>query len=215
MTIRHHPSEAVLATFSAGTLDHGQHIAVATHLVACNECRRLAHSFDHVGGAVLENLPPVVMAADAFSRMEARLSEPPRATATPPIRIPENELPGLPQFLRTYRFGDWKWIAPSTYIRPVELPHASDTRVFLLKGGPGTKLLRHSHTGVEMTCILTGGYSQYGEHYGVGDFDLGDDTVEHDPTVDPGEECICLVAMQGGLRLRGLLGKAMQPFVRL
>jgi putative transcriptional regulator len=205
----------LLAAFSAGTLDHGGHIAVATHLVGCDGCRRLAHSFEHVGGVVLEDLPPAALAADALARVTERLLEPPRSTATPSIRIPESELPGLPRFLRSYRFGDWKWIAPSTYIRPVVLPHSSDTRVFLLKGGRGTKLLRHSHTGVEMTCILTGGYSQYGEHFGVGDFDLGDDTVEHDPTVDPGEECICLVAMQGGLRLSGLLGKIIQPLIRL
>jgi len=215
MSIKHHPSEAALAAFSAGMLDHGQHVAIATHLVACSECRKLARSFEHVGGAVLEDLAPAAMAPDAFSRIEARLSGPSPVAAMPPVRVPENELPGLPQFLRSYRFGDWKWIAPSTHIRPIELPHTSETRVFLLKGGPGTKLLRHSHTGVEMTCILTGGYSQYGEHYGVGDFDLGDETVEHDPTVDADGDCICLVAMQGGLRLSGLLGKIMQPFIRL
>jgi putative transcriptional regulator len=39
--------------------------------------------------------------------------------------------------------------------------------------------------------------------------------VDHEPVVDSGQDCVCLVAMQGDLRLNGLLGRIMQPFVRL
>jgi putative transcriptional regulator len=129
--------------------------------------------------------------------------------------VPQTEVPGLPKFVRRYRFGNWKWIAPSVHVRPIILPHASDTRVFLLKSGPGTKMLEHTHTGIEMTCVLSGAFRQDGDHYGPGNFDLGDETVEHQPVVEPGKDCICLVAMQGKLRLNGLLGRIMQPFVRL
>ena len=215
MTINHHPSEATLTAFSAGTLDHGQHIAIATHLVACRACQKLARSFEHVGGAVLEDIPPVAMATGAFAKVEARLNELAPAPRKPSPQVSEDDVPGLPRFVRGYRFGDWKWIAPSTYMRRIMLPHTSKTRVFLLKAAPGTALLQHSHTGTEMTCILAGGYSQHGDSYGVGDFDFGDDTVHHAPVVDAGEDCICLVAMQGGFRLYGLLGWIMQPFVRL
>ena len=44
---------------------------------------------------------------------------------------------------------------------------------------------------------------------------LGDETIDHRPIVKDWEDCICLVAMQGELRLKGLLGRVMQPFVRL
>ena len=40
-------------------------------------------------------------------------------------------------------------------------------------------------------------------------------TVDHQPVVEAGQDCICLVAMQGELRLNGLLGRIVQPFVRL
>ena len=50
---------------------------------------------------------------------------------------------------------------------------------------------------------------------GPGDFDLGDETMDHQVLVDPGEDCICLVAMQGDLRLNGLIGRLVQPFVRM
>jgi putative transcriptional regulator len=171
---------------------------------------------ERVGGALLIDLPPVSMASNAFATIEPRLGEP---SPVRPGEVSSAELetvtPGLPKFVRRYRFGDWKWVAPSIYVRPIELPMPSDTRVFLLKSGPGTRMLEHSHTGVEMTCVLAGGFSQEQGHYGPGDFDVGDEDVDHYPIVDPGGDCICLVAMQGGLRFGGLIGRLIQPFVRL
>lgn len=216
MSIEHHPHDAMLTAFAGGALDHGQHIAIATHLVSCPTCRAFMRAMEHTGGAVLESLPPSGMATDALTQVEARLSEAPAPTAPSPApAMAAADVPGLPQFVRGYRFGHWKWVAPSLRLRPIELPHPSDTRIFLLKAGPGAKLLQHTHTGIEMTCILSGAFSHDGGHYGPGDFDLGDDTVDHQPIVNSGQECICLVAMQGELRLDGLLGRLMQPFVRL
>lgn len=216
MSIEHHPTDSMLAAFAAGTLDHGQHVAIATHLVSCPQCCRFMHSMEYVGGSVLTGLPPVAMSSDAFARVEARLKEPaPAAAAYVPPTVPETEIPGLPKFVRRYRFGNWKWIAPSVHVRPIVIPHASDTRVFLLKSGPGTKLLDHTHTGIELTCVLSGAFSQDGDHYGPGDFDLGDESIDHQPVVEEGQDCICLVAMQGKLRLNGLIGRIIQPFVRL
>jgi len=216
MSIEHHPTDLLLTTFAAGTLDQGQHVAIATHLVSCPQCRSFMRSMEYVGGSVLTSLPPAAMSSDALAKAEARLNEqalPVVAELSTPV--PESEIPGLPKFVRRYRFGNWKWIAPSVHLRPIMLPYASDTRVFLLKSGPGTKMLEHTHSGVEMTCVLSGAFSQDGHHYGPGDFDLGDETVDHQPVVEHGQDCICLVAMQGKLRLKGMIGRIMQPFVRL
>jgi putative transcriptional regulator len=216
MSIGHHPTDEVLAAFTAGTLDHGQHIAVATHLVACRQCRNFVHSMEQVGGAVLSELSPAAMSNRALAEVEARLNEFVRPSIVQPAPVsPHTEIPGLPKFVRHYRFGTWKWIAPSVYLRPIELPYTSGTRVFLLRAGPGTKMLQHTHTGIEMTCVLSGAFSQDGSHYGPGDFDLGDETIDHRPVVEDGQDCICLVAMQGELRLKGLIGRIVQPFVRL
>ena len=215
MSIEHHPPDAMLATFAAGALDHGQHIGIATHLVACPQCRAFMRAMEHTGGAMLASLPPAAMPGDALKQVEARLSEQAsQAAHSPTPNAVATEVPGLPQFVRGYRFGNWKWVAPSLHLRPIELPHDSDTRVFLLRAGPGVKLLQHTHIGIEMTCILSGAFGHGGGHYGPGDFDLGDETVDHQPIVDPDQECICLVAMQGKLRLNGFLGRLMQPFVR-
>jgi putative transcriptional regulator len=217
MTIEHHPSDVLLAAFAAGTLDLGQHVAVATHLAGCAGCRGFVRAIEEVGGDLLDRLPPGDMTIDALSRVEARFGAFAGAAEdrAPAVRGEVGDMPGLPHFVRNYRFESWKWVAPKVHVRPIRLPEASDTRVFLLKSGPGTKMLPHSHTGVEMTCVLSGAFRHEGGYFGPGDFDLGDESIEHEPAVEAADDCICLVAMQGRLQLNGFIGRLIQPFVRL
>jgi len=216
MTIQHHPSEILLTAFSAGTLDIGQHIAVATHALSCADCRKWTRTVEQLGGATLENLRPVEMASDALTLVLSRLDE--------PVNVPKHDIiassalakvPGLQKFVRRYPAGEWKWIAPRLHLWPINVPDLEHTRVFLLKAGPGMKLLPHAHTGMEMTCVLAGSFSHDGARYGAGDFDLGDPDVDHEISIGAEGECLCLVAMQGELRLKGFLGRLMQPIVSI
>ena len=217
MSIQHHPLDELLTAFAAGTLDLGQHVAVATHLTQCARCRDATQLMEHVGGAVLASLPPTPMSGDSLTRVQARLREP-IAYETPreePGSGALDDIPGLPAFVRRYSAAPWKWIAPGVRLRPIQLPAVSGTRVFLLKSRPNTRMLEHTHTGMEMTCVLTGCFSHEAGHYGPGDFDLGDDSMRHNVMVGPAEDCICLVAMHGALRMAGFIGHLIQPFVRL
>jgi len=217
MTIHHHPADEFLTAFAAGTLDQGLHAAIATHLIACKRCRDWMHSMEHVGGDVLAAMPPSEVSSDAFARLEARLNEPSRTAASSRSALPTplDDIPGLPAFVRRFPVGSWKWIAPRVHLRPIALPHSEESRVFLLQAGSGTKMLEHAHKGIEMTCVLSGSFRHDGGRFGPGDFDFGDETIDHDVRVDSGEDCICLVAMQGELQLSGLLGRLVQPFVRI
>jgi len=216
MSIKHHPNETMLVAFAAGTLNFGDQVAIATHLVSCTQCCKFTRSMEQVGGAVLTSLPPTSMAKDALAKVKTRLDKALQPAAGDAHHtVSETEVPRLPKFVRRYTFGNWNWIAPSVHLRSIVLPYVSDTRVFLLKSGPGTKMLQHSHAGIEMTCVLSGAFRQDGRHYGPGDFDLGDETADHRPVVDSRQDCICLVAMQGELRLRGLIGRIVQPFLRV
>ena len=216
MSIEHHPSETMAAAYATGRLDFGQHVAMATHLVSCRQCRDQVRAAEETGGDLLSALPPAPLADDALARMEARLAEPDRLPRSPSKpTAPASEIPGLPAFLRSYPFDAWRSVAPSLEARAIRLPHPTPTRVFLLKARPGSRLLLHTHKGFELTCVLTGGFSHEGGHFGPGDFDIGDGAVSHEPWIDAGQDCISLVAMQGSLKLRGLLGALVQPFVRL
>ena len=77
-------------------------------------------------------------------------------------------------------------------------------RVFMLKAAPGTKLPRHQHTGTEWTCVFEGAFRHDLGRYGAGDFDEADESVEHNPVVEEGDACICLVALQGTIELQRL-----------
>ena len=215
MTVHHHPSDELLAAFAGGVLDLGQHIAVATHLVGCAKCRDVVRAMEHVGGAVLTGLPPTEMSPSALEVLQRRLGQP--AHATPALEKPRGrgfaDVPGLPAFLNAYPGSSWKWIAPKVHLRPIRLPEPSATRVFLLRSSPGTKMIEHTHTGFEMTCVLSGSFLHAGGHFGPGDFDFGDGSVDHDVTIDSTDACICLVAMQGDLKLGGLIGRFLQPLL--
>lgn len=211
MSISRHPSDETLAAFAAGTLDEGSAFVVGAHLAMCRACRSAAREFECVGGVLLEQagdaaiLPGSARAASniALAQTEARL---PRAAASPDA---------LERLLSLYGHGPWKWIGLGVHSARVDLPPGSETRAFLLRAAPGTNMPRHSHTGLEWTLVLKGAYVHEFGRYGAGDFDEADDEIDHQPVVEKGAECVCLVAMTGELRLQGMLGKLLQPFVRV
>lgn len=217
MRIAHHPSEELLTAFAAGVLDLGQHVAVATHLTGCPHCRRVVHAMEYVGGAVLSDLPVNPMSPGAFAAVAARLDglAPAVATGSRKAAAGFGDVSGLPPFVRDYPSSSWQWIAPKVHLRPIRLPEASATRVFLLKSQPGTKMIEHTHSGFEMTCVLSGSFVHAGGRFRAGDFDFGDGSTDHEVMIDSTEDCICLVAMQGELKLNGMLGRLLQPLIRM
>ena len=56
----------------------------------------------------------------------------------------------------------------------------------------------------------------FGDHcVGFVDVDDLDDDVEHQPVADSDGDCICLAAVDGRLKLHSLVGRIVQPFMRL
>jgi len=214
MTIMHHPGDETLAAFAAGTLDEARAVVVATHLSLCPQCRGTMRAFELAGGAMLEAANSAAMSADALQRALARLGEsPPVIPDDLPVRAGADG--DLPAPLSHYALGPWRWIGRGVQWRTVDVASDDAVRVFMLKAAPGTKLPRHKHTGTEWTCVFEGAFRHDLGRYGPGDFDEADDTVEHDPMVEDGLPCICLVAMQGTIKLQGALGRLIQPFLRI
>lgn len=215
MSITQHPSEETIAAFAAGHLDEGRSVVVAAHLEMCAACRHWAAQLANAGGVLLSDLAPTQVGSEALARTLARIE---RGEAAPAPRARSSapaDLPMLPSAVRSYGVGRWQWMGPGVRWRPIEVPHDPGARVFLLKAAPGTTMPHHTHTGTELTLVLRGAFAHDLGHFGPGDIDEADDSVEHQPIVAPGDECICLVAMEGKLRLLGLFGRLMQPFVRI
>jgi putative transcriptional regulator len=216
MTISHHPPENLLTGFATGTIEEAECLVVGVHVAGCVKCNRFVRALEQLAGMAIENAEPASMSASAFDRVMARIDaypspEQPRAIPTGPA--PEGR--ELPELLRRCRFGKRRRVAPGVSLQPIELSGAGKARAFLLQSSPGARMLEHSHTGTELTCVLKGSFSHEGGRYGPGDFDYGDDDVDHRPIVGDEGPCLCVVAMTGDLRMNGFFGRLISPFVRL
>ncbi|MDF0578373.1 ChrR family anti-sigma-E factor [Bradyrhizobium yuanmingense] len=213
MTISHHPPEDLLADFAAGKLEEAHQLVVGVHVAGCPRCSRFVRAVEQLAGATLEEIEPVPTAPDAFERVMSRIENSPSESAAPaPASTADDDIPPA---LRNYRIGKRRRVAPGLSMRPIELSGSGKARAFLLRSAPGSRMLEHTHTGTELTLVLEGSFSHEGGRFGPGDFDYGDDEVEHRPIVGDEGPCLCLVAMTGDLRMNGLLGRLIGPFVRL
>jgi putative transcriptional regulator len=196
--ITHHPSETTLAAYAAGTLAEALALVVATHLSQCAVCRGSLVTLEATGGALLEDLPPVPLSVDALDRLLMRLGEP--AAPPPPVLNPD-----LPAPLNRLVLGRWWLVGRGTRYRPLVTSGAAWGG--LLQAQPGRSLPRHGHSGLELTCILSGSFVDGSGAYSAGD--LSEPVTDHDqpPVVMGSEPCLCVIASEG-MRLRGLLGWA-------
>ena len=184
---------------AAGALDPAMALLVATHLHFCPGCRAQAALGEAVGGALLEEAPPIPLADDALARAMARLDAP-----APPVRRAvsnDNTPPSLRAFLRR-DLSQVRWRAMGSRLGYVTLYRKGDVTLRLLRGSPGSEVGPHSHRGREYTLVLRGGYHDETGAYGPGDFQCADGDVTHNPIADPGEDCINLAVTVGGLRFR-------------
>lgn len=206
------PSEDLLLAYAAGNLSPPEAVIVAAHLALRPANDAWVRQLQAVGGAFLREAAPVALTDDALTRALTRI-ETDAGVATLPA--PLNDMPELPEPLRHYALGPWRWIGPGIRVRDVHAPRDGDCRVILLRIDPGRETPRHTHGGVELTCVLSGAYATETERFDVGDLEEADGDVLHQPRVVSDEPCLCAVALDGQIQLDGWLGRLMQPFVRL
>lgn len=209
---RHDPSEERLLAYASGALSPPEAVVVAAHLALRPANDAWVRRLQSVGGALLADTAPADLSEHALARAMARIeTDAGEARPQPPL----NDMPELPEPLRRYALGPWRWIGPGIRIRDVHAPRDGDCRVILLKIDPGRETPRHTHGGVELTCVLSGAYATDDHRFDVGDLEEADDDVLHQPRVVSDEPCLCVVALDGQIQLDGWLGRLMQPFVRL
>lgn len=215
MTIMHHPPADILGDFASGSLSEAEHLVVAVHLAQCDICQPFVRMMDQLAGTALADATAPAAPGGFAAIMEGidRKAAPPSAPAGPAHIDPD--LADLPEPLQRCRMGRWRWVAPGLTTRPILLTPSGKSRAFLLHGQPGMRLIQHTHTGNELTCVLKGSYTDGAQRYETGDVDFGDDEVSHELLVSDDGPCLCIIAMTGDLRLQGLLGRLISPFIRL
>ena len=88
-------------------------------------------------------------------------------------------------------------------------------KVSLMRFKAGSPMPIHTHKGSEITLVLTGGYSDDGDHFERGDYDAKNPSHIHQPIVDDGEDCIALVVLDAPVVLAGPFSRFLNPFIKL
>src|SRR5690606_17512353 len=109
----------------------------------------------------------------------------------------------------------WKRVVPAFGVHHLSLSAGARGTLCLLRIGRGRSFPPHSHSGHEITIVLTGSYTDRFGRFAAGDVADLDPDAEHDLTVDSDEACICLVAMESPTRFKGMLARLVQPLIGL
>lgn len=216
--IIHRPPEELLLGYAAGSLAEPMALAIAAHAALCPETARDIRRLEGLGGGLLDTLDPAALRPDALEKALAMLDHdepaPPAAvTATPETRA------FLPAPLWPYVKGDIRnlaWRRRGPHIETADLiADRAKRSAFLLRVKAGHRVPRHTHRGAELTLVLTGAFCDAANCYVPGDIQVADPTIDHQPKAQPGEDCICLVALDAPIWLTGTVGRFANPFVKL
>lgn len=204
MTINHHPNEETLLRYAAGTLAAGLRLVVSVHLAGCAVCRSGVRRAEAIGGLLIDEAEPTALEPGAFVKIMALIDNTPMPAVGPPLATrPLTDRLMAPAELTGCEIGPWRWFGPGRRWSRIRLPHDPKALVLLIRVGAGRRLPKHTHKGIELTQVLYGSFSDDRGRFRVGDVDEADEEIHHRPVVDAGSECICLAALESGLRLEG------------
>ncbi len=213
--IKHHLNDALLMGYCAGTLPEAFNLVVATHISLCDDCRARMHSFDAVGGAMVEGASGAAMDEGSLAATLALIAD--AEWQAPVMEHPAR--PGLfPAPLRDYVGGDLdavKWRRVGGGVSQAVLETAGKSTVRLLRIPGGVAVPDHGHNGMELTLVLQGAFRDETDRFAAGDVEVADDAMVHTPVAEPGADCICLSATDAPLRFKGLLPRVAQSIMRI
>lgn len=205
-------SEQVLTDFALGKLSPAKHMMVRCQREMSLEVTSQLAFQEQIAAAFIDDMPDQNLSDDFLQKVLTTL---PDADDETQILKPDDLPPSLRNILgKTLQDMEWKDLVPNVAIHDIMGSRKYDTeRLYLMRVGAGMKMPEHSHTGEEWTLILSGSYHIDDEQFTPGDLHIVDDDRTHQPAIDDGEECVCLVMTQGPLKMKGLLPKIVQPII--
>jgi putative transcriptional regulator len=207
--------DELLMAHAAGRLPEPLALVVATHLALSPIARERYGRFEALGGVLLDRTQPAALADSSWDRLLARLDDLPAATEpTGEGRASESRLPRplrdyLPGPLESLRWRNYG--TADEYELPLRTP---GFRTTLIKVRAGKSVPQHTHEGNELALVLEGAFHDATGHYRRGDLAIADSSVDHRPTADEAQDCLCLAVIDAPLRLTGPFGRLLNPFLR-
>ncbi len=220
--IRHHIDDEMLMRYAAGKLSEGWSVAVATHLALCPSCRNSLGVYEAIGGHFLESEKPdsdVEVVARSWDQLKARID----AGESDKV-IPFRQSAGagdtlLPEPLRSYvdHAGGlvWRRLGAGGAAQMIVATGDETTTMRLLRIPKGQPVPEHTHTGVELTLVLAGSFSDEISTFRRGDVEMADTEILHTPRAGDDENCICLAVTDAPLRFSSKLMRFLQPLLKI
>lgn len=202
-----------LLDYASGSAPEAVCVLVAAHLELCPAARETLARLEAVGGALLEELPPVGLSPASIEAMFAKLDGLAQETAA--SAVPSAS--AMPRALAPYLPGGLDgltWKNAGRGFEEASLGRRGRHAMSLLRARDGGRVPTHSHTGTEFLLVLDGAFRDERALYSRGEVCIGDSDTLHTPTVDRGTHCLCLVVDDGTVRLPGLAGRLLNPFLR-
>jgi putative transcriptional regulator len=185
----------------------------------CPDCSAHVRLIESCGGALLDDAPEHGVGEQALQDVLERLGVREPVPSQQVMRLdPETEAL-LPAPLRRYvtkNLVDLDWRAVGRLLEEHRLSLArKDVKAALYRFPAASRMPKHTHRGQEYAIVLAGAYRDGENRFRRGDFSAMDASHQHQPTVEPDGPCMCLVALDAPVKLLGLTGFLMNPFLRI
>jgi putative transcriptional regulator len=212
----HHPDDATLMSFAAGSLPEPLALVIASHCAICPRCTAEVKSMERLGSAVFAELQPASLIG-AVPVMALRSTESSVSSAAPRSPVDDYDADAdVPLPLRHLVGGkldniQWQRLGIGVWHAPVLQHKSARGDVRLLRVEPGRAMPEHGHGGSELTMILRGSYQDEIGRFGPGDVADLDDDIEHRPVADAQTGCICIIASEKQAVFKGFFARLIQP----
>jgi len=204
--------DELLAGYAAGTLAAPAHALVGAHLELAGTNRQYVGALEALAGARLEETAPVAFTDrdGALSAIFDGLDE----QISVHTEIDRSDLPASLRAIANRPLEDLPWRSLIPGVRECKFGEIDGCNVSAIWVKGGRAMPSHTHHGMELTLVLKGGFKDASGHYVRGDIAFADDSIDHRPIADEGEDCICFAVTEGRLELTGFVGRFIAPFVR-
>ncbi len=220
----YHPSLDMLVDYSSGALALPHALAVSAHLDQCAECREQLKRLNTLGAELFSEQPTSAsdsqLSALKANVLEAIQGQTEVSAKTEVTQVSElNEvLKDIPASLRRlipkgFDGLNWMSLTPSFKLAMLS-SEPGGAQVALSRIKAGAHMPTHTHTGNEITLVLTGAFSDEEGVYRRGDFICRDDDDKHKPRVTKDAECICLIVLDAPIEFTGWLTRFLNPIMR-
>ncbi len=204
-----------IVSYASGALSEAHALVVATHCHFHPELQQKLDDAENIGAMLMESNRPVKVSNHMFDEIVSEIDG-----TTIKEKLPSYS-DGIPYPLANYldhkSLDQLKWRMMGPGLSQVRLwTGPNDERLWLLKARGGAKIPSHDHKGLEFTLVLQGSYRVGNERYEPGLLEIADDdTKNHTPIIDHGEDCICLVVTEAPIKIHSFFGRIVQPLIGL